>query len=89
MNIEVEKKDICLIGHTAYNCNGNLSVISNIKDSHIEYILLRSILKCFGDYSIVDTYEKFADGNTLLSVTDRVFVTNLPYTIYSSINFHF
>lgn len=89
MNIEIEKKDICLIGHTAYNCNGNLAIISDIKDCHIEYILLRNALKCFGEYSIVDTYEKFADEKSLLSVTDRVFVTNLPFSIYSSINFRY
>jgi hypothetical protein len=89
MNIQVEKKDICLIGHTTFCKDGNTAFICSTKHNHIEYILLRNILKCFGDYKIVDTYEKFENEDDLLSVTDRVFVTDLPYSIYSSIHFHF
>lgn len=89
MNIQVKKEDICLIGHTVFCQDGNTAFICQTVQSHIEYILLRNILKCFGDYTIVDTYEKFENENDLLSVTDRVFVTDLPYTMYSSIHFRF
>ena len=89
MNIEVEKKDIHLIGHTAYCKDGNLVISVDTKDSNLSYILLRSILKCFGNYQIVDTYETFEDVDDLLSVKDRVFVTDLPYSEYTSINFTF
>ena len=89
MNIQVEKEDICLIGHTVFCQDGNTAFICETKQNHIEYILLRNILKCFGNYKIVDTYELFEDEEKLLSVTDRVFVTDLPYSIYSSTHFRF
>jgi len=54
MNIEVQKEDINRIGNTSFcGDDGNLCIISNSDVSNIEYILLRNILKCFGDYKIV------------------------------------
>ena len=89
MNLQVEKKDICLIGHTTFSKDGYAAFICSTQQNHIEYILLRNILKCFGEYKIVDTYEMFENEEDLLSVTDRVFVTNLPFSVYSSIRFIF
>ena len=70
--IEVEKRDLDFIGHTHYDEGGKLAIVSSNKTSYIEEILLRSILKCFGEqYKIVDTYD-YDDNNIL-------YVTNLPY----------
>lgn len=92
MNIEVRKEDICMIGHTGYNEDGNTAIICYTEKAKIEYVLLRSILKCFGDeYKIIDTYERFKDDRDLRTATDRVFITNLPFDIYmtTSADFHF
>ena len=75
--VEFKKEDICLIGHTVYNDNGFTAFVCDTDKADYEYLLLRNILKCFGDYKIVGTYE-----DDLLSVTDRVFVTNLPFSAY-------
>jgi len=88
MEIQVNKEDILLIGHTAYKVDGNLAIICSIESCHLEYILLRNILLCFGTYNIIDTYEKFSDEQNLLSSTDRVFITDLPFEKYLSIDFH-
>lgn len=56
MNIQVEKKDIRKIGNTCYNEEGFLAIECDGDTSNIEEILLRSILKCFGDeYKIIET----------------------------------
>lgn len=82
-NVEVKKEDISLIGHTVYNDNGFTTFICSIDKAKIEYLLLRDILKCFGnEYCIITTGERFKDENDLSTVTDRVFVTNLPFSEY-------
>ena len=87
MTIEVNKEDICLIGHTAFNESGNTAIVCSIENNRVEYILLRNILKCFGEeYKIIDTYEDFEDPEDLRTVTDRVYITNLPFDIYLSMN---
>ena len=83
--VEVKKEDICLIGHTVYNDNGFTAFVCDTDKAKFEYLLLRNILKCFGDYKIVDTYEEFENEDDLLSVTDSVFVTNLPYGCISNL----
>ena len=83
MKIEVEKKDIMCIGHTFYNENGNLAVICSTETSGIEYILLRNILKCFGEkYKIVAEYDTDSED---IEYSDIVYETNLPYSIYLSV----
>lgn len=80
MKFEVEKGDLCLIGHTAYNEGGHMAVVCSIDSANLEYILLRNILKCFGEeYRIVESFEVFEDETNLLSVKDKVFITNLPF----------
>ena len=49
MNIEVKKEDIKKIGNTKYNEGGFLAIVCDGDTSNIEEILLRTILKCFGD----------------------------------------
>lgn len=74
--IEVDKSDIMNIGHTAFNENGNLSIICKLEKSNFEKSLLRNILKCFGEqYKIVNTRD--FDG---YNQDDIVFETNLPYS---------
>ena len=54
MTIEVEKEDIRKIGNVWSNENGFLAIICNGDTANIEEILLRTILKCFGEeYHIV------------------------------------
>ena len=54
MNIEVKKEDIKKIGNTKYNEGGFLAIVCDGDTFSIEEILLKSILKCFGDeYKVV------------------------------------
>ena len=81
MNLEVLKKDIKRIGHTTYNENGNAAFICNGDTSNIEAILLRNILKCFGDeYEIMS--EEDYEGNDEFEI---VFYTNLPFDLLLSV----
>ena len=76
MEIQVEKEDIQIIGHTAYEEDGNTTFICDSKYDGFSYLFLKNILKCFGAYEIIDSYELFTDEQDTLSVTDRVFKTN-------------
>lgn len=90
MNIEVQKEDIKRIGHTAFkDDDGNSLIICNGDTCNIEEILLRSILKCFGEeYKIVDT-EDWIDDTCLdergevdfLKIKDVLIKTNLPFEL--------
>ena len=77
MNIDVQKSDIKHIGHTMYgDDNGNLIILCHCDTAGIEQILLRSILRCFGDYMITEEFD--ADENFY----QIGFRTNLPFSIY-------
>ena len=81
MNVQVERKDIDNIGHTCYDENGYLAILCSAETCDIEYILLRSILQCFGeDYKIV------AENCEGLRASVR-YITNLPHSIYLRTNF--
>ncbi len=82
-NIQVEKKDILKIGNSFYNEGGFLAIVCNEDSSNIEEILLRSILKCFGDeYKVIREEDyKWNDDNPD-EVYEALFVTNLPYEMY-------
>ena len=85
MNIEITKEDIVSIGHTGYNENGCAAIICSHEKSNIEYILLRNILKCFGEqYKVVSKYERFEDIEDLRTIQDVVYITNLPFETYLS-----
>lgn len=76
MNIQVEKEDIFNIGNIHCNNDGKLEIICSTDTRGVELILLRNILKCFGDeYKVV-----FEDDTD----TCIVFETNLPYSIFFS-----
>ena len=56
MNIQVEKEDIRKIGNVWSNEDGFLAIICNGDTANIEEILLRNVLKCFGEeYHIVSS----------------------------------
>lgn len=75
MNIEVEKSDITRIGHTCLSREGFLEIFCEAGTANLEEIILRSILKCFGeDYRIISS-----DDETMDSVS---FLTNLPYELF-------
>ena len=83
MNVQVEKADIKKIGNTAFNQNGNLAIVCNGETSNIEEILLRSILKCFGDdYKVVSAEDFEWDG---VEGCDICFTTNLPYELFEEV----
>ena len=86
MNIEVTKEDIKKIGHTCYNEGGFLAIVSDGNTSNIEEILLRSILKCFGDeYKVVKAEDDMWETFKGEEVYDILFITNLPYEIFEKI----
>lgn len=81
MNIEVNKEDLWNVGNTLYEENGYLTISCDGGTCNIEKMILRTILKCYGDYEITDNFEtEWTDehGNTRIDVNYR---TNLPYGI--------
>ena len=86
MNIEVKKDDFKKIGHTCYNKGGFLAIVCDGDTFSIEEILLRSILKCFGDeYKVVKAEDDIWETFKGEEVYDILFITNLPYEIFEKI----
>ena len=86
MNIEVVKEDIKKIGHTCYNEGGFLAIVCDGNTSNIEEIMLRTILKCFGDeYKVIKAEDDIWEDSKGEEVYDILFITNLPYEIYDMI----
>lgn len=86
MNIQVEKKDIKKIGNTAFNEDGFLAIVCDGDTSNIEEILLRSILKCFGDdYKVIKTEDYRWENDEGEVVYEILYVTNLPYELFEKI----
>lgn len=73
----LQQSDICRIGTDVHKDEfDNLVIVCNVDTANIEEILLRCILKLFGDYYIISE-EDFDDYIE--------FVTNLPYHYYEEI----
>ena len=86
MNIDVKKEDIKKIGNTKYNEGGFLAIMCDGDTCNIEEILLRSILKCFGDdYKVIKTEDYIWENDEGEVVYEILYVTNLPYEIYDMI----
>lgn len=86
MKIGVTKEDIKKIGNTKYNEGGFLAIVCDEDTSNIEEILLRSILKCFGDdYKVIKAEDYIWEDINGEEVYDILFITNLPYEIYDMI----
>ena len=81
MNIQVEKEDIRFIGNTQFNVNGNTAFVCDTSTCGIERILLRNILKCFGeDMTIIDSEDDWNDDCT--KIESITYITNLPFETY-------
>jgi len=86
MNIEVTKKDIKKIGYACYNEGGFLAIMCDGDTCNIEEILLRSILKCFGDdYKVIKTEDYIWEKDEGEVVCEILYVTNLPYELFEKI----
>ena len=86
MNLDVQKEDIKKIGNTKYNEGGFLAIMCDGDTCNIEEILLRSILKCFGDdYKVIKTEDYIWENDEGEVVYEILYVTNLPYEIYDMI----
>ena len=86
MNIEVKKEDIKKIGNTKYNEGGFLAIMCDGDTCNIEEILLRSILKCFGDdYKVIKTEDFIWENDEGEVAYEILYVTNLPYELFEKI----
>lgn len=77
--VEVYKQDIISIGFKDFNVDGYLVISCFPETSQIDFILLRSVLKCFGEQYTILGMVPFKDEDDSLEMH---FVTNLPYAIY-------
>ncbi len=73
-NLIVKEEDIEKIGHTVHLTDSGVAFYCTLETVNIEIILLRSILKCFGDYEITEESD-FGDDCIKLQ-------TNLPGDLY-------
>ena len=83
MSIEVEKSDIWKIGRGCWGNNGGyLTIDCNVDTVNIEEILLRSILKCYGeDYTVTNVLEHICKDDEDL-IDGYTLVTNPPFEIF-------
>lgn len=73
IKVEVEKSDLLKIGIGKINQNGFLAVECDLSLNYrLEEIFLRNILKCGGNYHIVEEYAVEENGVI-------VFLTDLPF----------
>lgn len=63
--------DIYKVGHTIYSDSGNACFACHLITANIEELILREILKLFGEYEILH----IDDGDN----GEIIFTTNLPY----------
>lgn len=84
MNLDLRKEDLNKIGNTKSSKNGFLCIICNSETANIEEILLRNILKLFGEYEILEIND-FAwseeDADNLKF--DIEMITNMPKEVYN------
>jgi len=86
MKIGVTKEDIKKIGYACYNEGGFLAIMCDGDTCNIEEILLRSILKCFGDdYKVIKTEDYIWEKDEGEVVCEILYVTNLPYELFEKI----
>lgn len=86
INLEIEKSDIKKIGTTIYsenNNSGNTIFICELNTANIEEILLRNLLKIFGDYSIIETNDWIWNDSGYIDSIQ--FITNLPWEEYTKL----
>ncbi len=79
--MNVYKSDLEKIGNTQYPENGLLTIICDLETVNIEEILLREILKEYGDYKITSS-EDFEWENGDLNI---IVYTNLPVKLIDNV----
>ena len=58
MNLQVTGKDIKKIGYKVFDNEGYLTIVTEGSCYGLEDILLRNILRCFGDdYKVTDSFD--------------------------------
>ena len=84
MNLQVKQSDIQGIGYKTINNNGFLTIVTDGSCYGLEDILLRNILRCFGDdYKVTDSYDcERPDEPEDSDEMDVAWDTNLPWEIY-------
>ena len=84
MNLDLIKEDLLRIGGTSYEKNGFLCIICNIETANIEEILLRNILKLFGEYEIIETNDfAWSEEDAENGESDIEMLTNMPIEVYN------
>ena len=86
MELDLRKSDIHGFGHTAFQEDGFLVIAYDVNDDayNIGMILLRNVLKLFGDEcGITKTEEWFEDDD--FQNGDIWVYTNLPWDVFMSI----
>lgn len=81
-SVKVCKEDILRIGYDAIQVNGAIHILTIASNANTDKIILRSVLACFGDYSVVDIIDSSmpdAEDN------DVEIVTNLPWDKYLAV----
>ena len=87
--MNVYKEDLLAIAHTYFCEDGNLVCVCRYDELGLQQIILREILKCFGNYSIVKIFDTDNARNKKwyqkTKITDTEYVTNLPYHLFESV----
>lgn len=81
--MKLVKSDLSKIGHTLFNKNGVIAVVCYLLTANLEEILLREILKEFGNYKITSIKEKKCE---CCGEIDIVFNTNLPVRLIEDLH---
>lgn len=84
MNLQVTRKDIKNIGYKVFDSEGYLTIVTEGLCYGLEDILLRNILRCFGDdYKVTDSYDNERhDEPEDSDERDVAWDTNLPWEVY-------
>ena len=84
MYLELRKEDLSRIGNTKFDKNGFLCIICNSDTVNIEEILLRNILKLFGEYEILESNDfAWSDEDAENWKFDIEMITNMPIEVYN------
>ena len=86
MTLQVKQSNIHGIGYKTINNDGFLTIVTDGSCYGLENILLRNILRCFGEqYKITDSYDyERPDEPEDSDEMDVAWDTNLPWEIYAN-----
>lgn len=97
MKIMFCSADILNIGYHAFNENGKLHILTNHRNAGLEVKVLSEILKCFGNYTVVDVDEYYGDmdasfcdenGEVEYFLVDEI-MTDLPWEDYVEVESYY